>query len=206
MRTLNPDSAGPRPRRLRGVSLLELLVTLVIVGLVVSAVVHLLYSTERNTIFLRRHLDKLARIQFCLDRIIEDLASAAVVKARLDIKEDFLTDGRQTSHLLIIAEDTAAKVKDIRRVEWIAVPRYEQQDLVLFRREQNTGSGRADYIPMCENLSTFRVQKLDDNGQPVYDAPASLLEISAQVFLEGPRHPDRVFTVTRTFCLDRFQL
>lgn len=193
--------------RRQGISLLELLVTLIMVGLVVYAAVHLLYNTERNSILMRRHMDKLSNIQYCLDRIIEDLTVASAVNARLDIDEESLSDGRETCHLVISAEDTSAKAYDVSSIDWVAVPRYEQEDLLLFRREKtgakDTGS---NYIPLCENLCAFQVKKLDDTGEPVNSGPASMIEITARMFLDGPRSPDRVFTVSRTFCLDRFQL
>jgi prepilin-type N-terminal cleavage/methylation domain-containing protein len=191
----------------KGFTLLELLVTLIIVALVVYAAVSLLHNTDRHITLMRREMDKLSSIQHSMDRLLDDLTAAAAVQARFDISRESLSDGREACRLTIITEDASQKTRYVRRIDWVSVPRYEQQDLVLFRRERTSDQKLyAYYIPMCENLCTFEVEKLDAEGELAEKSGASLIEINARIFREGPRNPERVFTVSRTFCLDRFKL
>ena len=91
-------------------------------------------------------------------------------------------------------------------IDWVAVPREYEEDLVLFRRQQQPGDkGKSLYIPQCENLYAFDVNMLDPNGDPADDPNAStLIEVWAQMYRMGDRDPDRVISMKRTFSLHRF--
>lgn len=192
----------------KGLTLLELLVTLIIVALVVYAALLLLRNTDQHSTLMRREMEKLASIRHSMDRLIDDLTAAAAVKVRFEIERESFSDGRQACHLTIISEDTAQKSRTVRRIEWVAVPRFEQEDLVLFRREKTANDESSIYyVPMCENLNSFDVQTLNAEGEPITEKEAAaLVAITARVFREGAHSSDRVFTVSRTFCLDRYQL
>ena len=90
------------------------------------------------------------------------------------------------------------------RIDWVAVPRFEQNDLVLFRREQSLTTETDLYIPLCENISSFEVLRITPDGIPSRDTALPLIEISAYMYRPGPPDPHRVFTARRTFCSDRF--
>ncbi len=101
------------------------------------------------------------------------------------------------------APPTAQDKPDVR-IDWVAAPRFEQNDLVLFRREQSFSTETDLYIPLCENISSFEVLRITPDGTPSRDTDLPLIEISAYMYRPGPPDPHRVFTARRTFCSDRF--
>ncbi|GEM_PF-926865 len=197
-----PKRDGATRRRV-GLTLLELITTLVIVALVSGAVVQLLHSTLEQSRYLQEQMARLATIQHCLDVLVNDLGGYTK-DAELTVEHYALAEGRQTSSLQIrLAGDV---VEQEEGVEWVAASRYEQEDLVLFRRAKSTGGReKSVYVPMCEHLSSFQVETLDGQGQAALGGTAVVLEVTAQVYRGPSRNPEQVFTVQRTFCLDRFK-
>lgn len=186
-----------------GLTILELITTLVLVAMVSAAVVRLLHSTLEQSSYLQEQMSRLATVQHCLDVLVNDLGGYTQ-DATLAVDHYTVGEGRETSSLQIRLAGEALGADE--GVEWVAGPRYEQEDLVLFRRSKSTGGNeKAVYVPMCEHLCSFEVETLDSLGQLATGAEAAVLEVTARVFRGVSRDPQQVFTVQRTFCLDRFK-
>jgi len=181
----------------RGLSLLELLVTLAIVAIIIVAALQLFINTTEG---IRRLQDDMVRedaIEHCLDLLVEDLAAAAANDIQVRIKNTVLDYDRETAHMTIIAESGASRTIPSRLVEWVAMPRDEFDDLVLYRRAYPSVDRRSTkYIPMCEGLYSFIVEELTD----------TLLQVTAWVYRDNENDPRRLFPVSRKFCVERFKL
>ena len=201
---LNEYRILPHCRR-RAFSVLELMVTLLIMALVLTAALTLLSSITEQSRAINDRMARQGTIQYCMARMMNDIATAGK-NATITIAHD--EHGWQTnSHVTIIPGDDELSRQLGRQIEWLAVPRYEKQDLVLFRREV-LPSAKEDalYIPMCENLHSFDVGLLDDIGQRLDDPnrPTDVIEVVAEVYRVDGEHQDQLFSVRRTLCLQRF--
>jgi prepilin-type N-terminal cleavage/methylation domain-containing protein len=179
-----------------GLSLLELLVTLAIVAMISVAALQLFNNTADGTRRLQEDMVREDTIEHCMDRLVEDLAAAAANNIQVRIKNTVLDYDRETAHLTIIAESGARRSIPSRLVEWVAMPRDEFEDLVLYRRvypKKNRQSTK--YIPMCEGVYSFVVEEISD----------TLLQITAWVYRDEENDPRRVFAVSRKFCVERFK-
>ena len=186
------------PKRIRrGLSLLELLVTLAIVALISVAALQLFNNTADGTRRLQQDMVREDAIEHCMDLLVEDLAAAAANNIQVRIKNTVLDYDRETAHLTIIAESGARRTIPSRLVEWVAMPRDEFDDLVLYRRVYPSQDRRSTkYIPMCEGLYSFIVEELTD----------TLLQVTAWVYRDNENDPQRLFPVSRKFCVERFNL
>jgi len=186
------------PKRIRrGLSLLELLVTLAIVALISVAALQLFNNTADGTRRLQQDMIREDAIEHCMDLLVEDLAAAAANNIQVRIKNTVLDYDRETAHMTIIAESGARRAIPSRLVEWVAMPRDEFDDLVLYRRVYPSVDRRSTkYIPMCEGLYSFIVEELTD----------TLLQVTAWVYRDDENDPQRLFPVSRKFCVERFNL
>ena len=184
-------------RMRRGLSLLELLVTLVIVALISVAALQLFSNTVDGTQRLQQDMVREDAIEHCLDLLVEDLASASANNIQVRIKNTVLDYDRETAHMTIISESGARQTLPSRSVEWVAMPREEFDDLVLYRRVYPSKHHQSTkYIPMCEGLYSFIVEELTD----------TLLQVTAWVYRDNENDPRRLFPVSRKFCVERFNL
>ena len=186
-----------RGRMRTGLSLLELLVTLAIVALISVAALQLFNSTADGTRRLQQDMVRQDAIEHCMDLLVEDLAAAAANNIQVRIKNTVLDYDRETTHMTIIADSGARQAIPSRLVEWVAMPRDEFDDLVLYRRVYPSVDRRSTkYIPMCEGLYSFIVEELTD----------TLLQVTAWVYRDNENDPQRLFPVSRKFCVERFKL
>ncbi len=186
-----------RERMRRGLSLLELLVTLAIVALISVAALQLFNNAAEGTRRLQQDMVREDAIDHCLDLLMEDLAAAAANNIQVRIKNTVLDYDRETTHVTIISESGARQTLPSRLVEWVAMPRDEFNDLVLYRRVYPSKDNQSSkYIPMCEGLYSFIVEELTD----------TLLQVTAWVYRDQENDPQRLFSVSRKFCVERFKL
>ncbi len=197
----------------RASSLLEMLVTLIIVAMVSVAVLKLLNQTTKGINKLTSRMNNLGAIESSLDMLAEDVMVTAQSNGKISVEHGSF-NGQTTAHVIITPTQYSGRADIGNQIDWVSVPRYEQKDLVLFRREQTPGQGKqARYIPLCENLSSFDVQitkdvqeqtAVADPNAPTAKLQSPLVKITAQVFRDNSHDPDNVITVTKTFCLKRF--
>jgi len=179
-----------------GISLLELLVTLAIVAMISVAALQLFNTTADGTRRLQEDMVREEALEHCMDLLVEDLAAAAANNIQVRIKNVVLDYERETAHLTIIAESGARRAIPSRLVEWVAMPRDEFGDLVLYRRVYPTKNRQTTkYIPMCEGLYSFVVEEISD----------TLLQATAWAYRDLENDPRRLFPVSRKFCLQRFK-
>ncbi|MBN1844873.1 MAG: type II secretion system protein [Sedimentisphaerales bacterium] len=202
LRSTRPRNAAgrrflrPPVARQRGLTLLELLVTFVIVAMIAVVSLQLLNRTSSQTIRLEQELTQEAAVEHCMDLLVDDLAVAAAHGIQVQIRNHAVGPDRETTQLTIIAMLGTGRTSPSSTVEWVAMPRYEQDDLVLYRRRNPSRDGQAaNYIPMCEQVYSFEARELTDN----------LIEVTCCLFRGEAQDPDRLFTVSRTFCLERFK-
>jgi len=180
-----------------GLSLLELLVTLAIVAIIIVAALQLFSNTTEGIRHLQDDMVRKDTIEHCLDLLVEDLAAASANNIQVRIKNTVLDYDRETAHVTIISESGARRAIPSRLVEWVAMPRDEFDDLVLYRRVYPSIDRRStQYIPMCEGLYSFVVEELTD----------TLLQVTAWVYRDQEYDPQRLFPVSRKFCVERFKL
>ena len=120
---------------------------------------------------------------------MDDLVMGYQGDIRIEINKE-IYNGLETAWLKLNFGDRGGYRGEI---DWVAVPREYEEDLVLFRRQQQPGDkGKSLYIPQCENLYAFDVNMLDPNGDPADDPNAStLIEVWAQMYRMCDRDPDR---------------
>lgn len=186
----------------RGFSLFELLVTIVITAIVCIGVLRMLNITQRQTRKVTSHMQALSNIHFSMDKFMSDIILAGQNDYDIDV-ETAQYDWHDTSHVIIRSRDDSDNAG--RRIEWIAAPRYEEMDLVLFRRDSR-GTVSKDYIPICENLFAFKVEVLNEDIVSISDPNQGslLVDVEAQLYKTDPPDPTKTVTVHRSFCLDRF--
>jgi hypothetical protein len=194
----------------RGVSIIELIVTLAIVVIVLTAALGILNQTSARMQYLGDMLSRQHQAQTCLDRLVEDILAADVGKMEIKVERE-KAGWLRTAHLQITSKavenpDGQGQESGIARIDWVAVPRVEENDLVLFRREQPYPVEKpAFYIPLCENLNSFEVNLMDGSGKTIEDASrVELLSVRMEYLPAGASQPDRLITLERTVCVNRF--
>lgn len=192
-----------RVMKRNGFSLLELMVTLALMTMVLVAVLELLTQTRSQMDYLNRDLANQTRLQHSLDRLVDDLILGSKEDITIKIKRE-MYNGMETAWLEL---SSGKKGRQSYKIDWVAVPRDEEEDLVLFRRQSlSNDKEKALFIPQCDNLYAFDVEMLDPNGGYGGDPNEStLIEIWAQMYRMGDRDPDRVVSMKRTVSLHRFQ-
>lgn len=182
--------------------MLELLVTIIITAMMCVAVLSLLNAVRKNTTKMTRQMEAISHIHFSLDRLMTDIVLAG--QNDYDIKVNTARyDWHDTSHLVIRSAETHNNAD--RQIEWIASPRREPPDLVLFRRDTWNAQSK-DYIPICENLHAFKVEILNEDAVSINDPNQGslLIDVEVQLYSTDPPEPLKTITVHRSFCLDRF--
>jgi prepilin-type N-terminal cleavage/methylation domain-containing protein len=189
-------------RQGRGFSLLELLVTLVIVFVTTGAAFSLLHHTTSQSRSLQVRMNQQNNLHHCLNLILQDINSSPPGNQSITVTYDSY-DIHDTSHLTIMNYADSDKKQLVSQIDWIAVPRVYEEDLVLFRREEKKDDDDAPlYIPLCTDLHAFEVELLDAEGEP--DAKkAALIEIYATMYLDEYHDPYRLYTARQSWCLNR---
>lgn len=188
-------------------SLLEMIVTLVLVAIITVMVLGILQSLQNRMQIINDQLTQYSILQQSFDRLLQDIVTASDRQPNITVRQN-AGGTLDTCHLTIATTTDEQQTKSLTQVEWLAVPRDEQQDLVLFRREtKSTDEQPATYVPLCENLYSFQVKLQDPNGETVGDAEGDygLMAVTAQLFRGASRDPEDITTVSRTFCMKRFQ-
>lgn len=189
----------------RAFSLLELIVTLAIMSLIIAVMLDLLNQTQYQINYINKDLAQRSMLQHSLDRLMDDLVMGSKKNIQIQIDKDTY-NGLDTAWLKLHTASMAGNKGSGRQIDWVSVPRDVEDDLVLFRREQQLGNEeKALFIPQCENLYAFDVNMLDPNGDPSTDPNAStLIEVWAEMYQPGERDSDRTIAMKRTFSLHRF--
>ncbi len=192
-----------------GFSIIEILATLVLAAMLSAAVLEVLNQITRNSHDVEDDLTRQAAANFALDRLCEDITMAADSDLQISIENAYV-DGHETSQLTIAGSSEGGGDKSMQ-IDWLAVARYDEMDMVLFRRQLTPGKKDGDedvYVPLCEGLNTFLVLPLDVEGEPIEifldGSTPDLLEVTVELFRTGIPNPDRVVLLRRTMCLDRF--
>jgi len=185
--------------------MIELIVTLVLVAIVSTAVLQLRHSTTRQSRSIRSRMAKLTSINNCFDKLTDDVIISALAKGKMTV-ETKTDGGLETSKLTIIIGQDKKLNRQNQSIDWVATKQYERDDLVLYRRETiGKEDQNALYIPLCENLYSFRVELLNEEameGDP--NQPPAILQIHADLFRSESKNPEELITVNKTFCLRRF--
>ncbi len=208
MKPNRPNLTNPAPaHRAQGATLLELLVTLLIVAMILAAVVGILSQVRGRMAQLDQRLNRRAALQHSFDRLLSDIVASSEHQAQLQVENAYFGD-MVTSHLIIGGVKEGGEDSASRLIDWVAVPRLQEEDLVLFRREQRLSDEEdAVFVPYCDNLYSFDVALMDTAGEELDDPNSSfaLLEVQAELFTDDDRTPERAVMFSRTFCLNRFQ-
>ena len=114
--------------------MLELLVTLLIVAIIMAAVVGILSQVRGQMSRLNQRLTQRAALQHSFDRMLSDIIASSEHQEQLQV-ETALFGELATSHLIIGDAEESRENRTTHRIDWVAAPRLEQEDLVLFRRE-----------------------------------------------------------------------
>lgn len=185
---------------------MEMLVTLALVAMITVPLVRIMDTSRRQQQRIDWRMSKLTAMHNTLDWMVEDIISAADMGRKVTVEQGYFG-----SHDICTVKITPAG--DIRRqvpkdeIEWVTVPRYEQEDLLLFRRQKNESDTQsAEYVPLCEDIYSLVVDMMEPNAAPLEDpnAPVPLVEITARMYGGQERDPERLITVRRTFARDRF--
>ncbi len=197
---------GNNNRRIRAFSVLELIVTLMILAILMTALMSLLGQTRYQTEHIHRDLSQRMALQDCLDRLMNDMISHAQDTLRLEVKYRE-TGFYKTSHLTIDVRNSISESNRnvMRQIEWVAVPRESEDDLVLFRREK-TGDKKydTDFVPQCEHISSFIVELKDRDGEIITQGVPALIDVQVGLYLGSLEVERSELIFRRTFALQRF--
>jgi hypothetical protein len=191
-----------------GFSILEIMATLLIAAMVTIAVLQLVNDISRQTMRIDGQLTQTGQIQNCLDKLNDDVIAAVHTKAKIDIKQGS-SGGHDTSRLTltVVSQDEAARV--ISRIDWVAAPQPDRDDLILYRRHISETKSENElqdyYIPLCENINSFVVELFSEEGMDDPNAPPAMLQIMTTSYYPGSCDPANLLTANRTFCLRRFE-
>ena len=132
----------------------------------------------------------------------DDMIIAALADSQITA-ETKTDSGLETSKLTMITGADKKSDRPSRLITWVAAKQHERDDLVLYRRE-SSGKGDQDalYIPLCENLYSFRLELLNDEEDP--NSPPATMQIRADLFRSESKNPEELITVNKTFCFRRF--
>ena len=204
-------------RKRSGLTVLELLGTLVILALVLSSVLQLLRHTEHHVEVIRSNLSARMSLNDSLNRMMDDIVRHGQDVANFSIERHEGID-YDTSRLTIEIgyTDPSNNRKLIRQIEWVAAPRIEPADLVLYRREKTSDNKvNTDFVPQCKGLSRFDVTLSDGWGdedeRPVERpenqsnrAEPKMIQVRAGLYLDEPSEDAREVFFDRTVALHRF--
>lgn len=179
-----------------GFSLLELIVTLVILGIVMSAVLVLLQQTYFQIRHLNQDLSRRSLLNHSLDKLMDDLIENAKDNIEIQLKN--------SSTLTLKTTPSTTSKKPSLQIDWATAS--DHQNLVLYRRVMRSSKPKDIlYYPICDQLESFTINMLDSQGSPVFDQKsASLIEVHATMFRRDLQDPEYVYTSRRTFSLKRF--
>jgi hypothetical protein len=188
--------------------MLEIMATLLIAAMVTIAILRLVNSISEQTVRIDGQLTQLGQIQNCLDKLNDDVVSAVRTKAKIDIKQSS-SGGYDTSRLTLTVVSNEEVPKVINRIDWVAAPRPDRDDLILYRRhisETKSEDTLQDYyIPLCENIHSFVVELLSEEGMEDPNAPPAILQIMTTSYYPGSHDSENLLFANRTFCLRRFE-
>jgi len=185
---------------------LEMLVTLVLLSLVAVAVLGVLSRVSTQSETVQEDMARHASLQHSLDRLVADVRNMGQLGAAMEVEQEYF-GALETCRLTMAPARTERGSGGGWQIDWVAVPRYQERDLLLFRREKKeTAKEKELYIPVCEYLCTFRVELLDADGEVAggTGGEASLVEVTAEVFRAGEPDRERVLKASRTCALKRF--
>lgn len=179
-----------------GFSLLELIVTLVILAIVMSVVVVLLQQTHFQIRHISQDLSRRSLLNRTLDRLMDDLIETS--KDNIDIQ----LNGSST--ITMKTKPPPRSKTPSLQIDWATAA--DQENLMLYRRVMRTSNPKDMlYYPICDNLDTFTINLLDSQGSPTKDQKSiSLIQVQVTMFREDQQDPDYVHTARRTFSLKRF--
>lgn len=192
-------------RRRGGVSILEMLVTLLIVALLIAAAVEILQNTGRQIRQMTGEMTQRALIQASLDKLMTDISLAGKDQATLQVKND-ASSWYESSRVTIEWPDVQGG-EAYKRIDWAAAPDKDEAGLILYRRVKIKGSQEdAYFIPLCENLYSFQVQ-LAAGGEASPEDPnrQQMVDIVVESYRDRNRDPERLLVVSRTFCRERLE-
>jgi len=187
-------------------SVLELLVTLIVVAMVSISVMQILNHTGTQYVNIDREMTRRSEIQYALDRLMDDIITAVQGGGELYV-ENGSFGLHETSHLTISRKGDTNN--NVGQIDWVSAPRYEEEDMVLFRRVKKNTDGEIDlYMPLCENLYSFQIEMLGGDGNISEDpnSQPTLLQVRAEMFRTEYPDPEQLMTVNRTFCLKRLPI
>jgi len=189
-------------------SLLELIATLIIATLVCFSVLLFLSQTYLQGASIQKELSRFSEVQYSLDEFLNDVITTAQGSNYFEV-ENITHSGHDTARVTMIWGEPEGNERPPIQIDWVGVPRNEEKDLVLYRRESKaTDEKKSVYLPICYHLHSFRVALLTVEGQPVEsskDKP-SLIEVEVEIYRTDPPDIERMKSVSRTFCLNRFKL
>jgi len=194
---------NPRPdikKNFPAFSVLELIVTLVIVAMISAVVLQLLDNTKRQSRRLNVRMTRLNQIDYCLDRLENDVINSVLSGAEINVEKS-----RSSSVISLVTTAGDKKSKPTAQIDWIAASHYPREDLILYRRQIAKGVDSDElYIPLCENLMSFQAELFSEEGIVDPNSPPAVLQVQARLFRTDDYDPEQLLTISRTFCLRRY--
>ena len=185
-----------------GFSLLEMIVTLMIVAMLSVAVSQLFNHVCGQTLSFTKKMSRLGSLDICLDMLSEDVMASAQSGAAITVTDSSAGHGRGAG-LTIIAD--SGNGDSNWKIDWVAASHYDGDDLILYRRQRRQlDSQTAMYIPLCRYIDSFAIELFNPEGIDDPNAPPAVMQISADIFGGETSRDKQLLTVNRTFCLRRY--
>ena len=191
----------------RAFSILELLATLILVAMICAAVFGVLQHTTEQSQSINRRMSRMADIQYCMDRLMNDIVVGSQNGGKITV-QNHSYGWQDTCRITIGATKTGTGAPKGMSIDWVAVLRQEEEDLVLYRRETRPGQTENNlYIPLCEHLYSFQAEPLNPDNTLIDDPniTPTLINIEVKMYRAKLPDPKQLLRVNRTFCLKRFQ-
>ncbi|MBN2063262.1 MAG: type II secretion system protein [Sedimentisphaerales bacterium] len=189
-----------KAKKIKGFTLVELIVVLVITTITLIAVLELYQSCIKFTMQLRQRMAQATALNFCLDRMATEITDALSSNAVLEIvsgdRENIVSGVRLTQY------DSDDEKRIYRQLEWVIAADQNDGNTVYRKEFLLLDDNASDmYHPICDRIADFKIELVNGEGLEDPNATAPLMQFSVESYIDDSS--DVTFLASRTFCLRR---
>ena len=169
---------------------------MVISSLIIISVLRLYQQSITFTANLRQRTSQESRVNYCLDRITNEIIDAVNSQGQLTIEPRGV---KVLGGITVTQQGKNSKVA--RELSW-TVAQDENNQYTIYRKDfsELDTSGSDLFFPVCDGIADFQVDVLNEEGLEDPNSEPAVLQISVDSYYNTS---ENTFTVSRTFCLRR---
>ncbi|MCL0085460.1 prepilin-type N-terminal cleavage/methylation domain-containing protein [Thermodesulfovibrionales bacterium] len=181
----------------RGFSLIEMLISMAILGILLAAIATIVYSQNKHHAAQNEIVEMQNNARMAMDFVTRTMkgldrdATDAMLNAMLAVNHDWFTnEGENPSDLTFITDETAfGGTRDTHRFA-ITHGGVDGANTLTYAFEEGGGVSpyeRGDRNPLALNITEFSIQRRDAGGNPVASfAAAARIDITITAETENP--------------------